>query len=253
MAIGFNFRLIFCSWIVIACSNLNSWAEDQIFLKKGDPVKGEIQEIKDGKVLVKLAAGTIPYPLDTIERVIMEERPSYHEGADAAASGDENKAIKILKPLVDKYIGLEVGWVADAAVYLAESYAKKGKTFKAEQLAEQILSLYRGSEYEVQGNVVTARLAFVKGDLEKAAILTEKLIQENTPKDEPIPDESKTRLLSSLTFQRAQIQEKKGQKADALESYLKVALIYSKPQSRAQAAQKRADLLRKDNKDLTVN
>jgi hypothetical protein len=112
---------------VIAAPSLS--AQDKIILKNGTNVEGEILSVDDnGGVTVKISAGMVPYPKNNIERVELKERPEYAAGIEAVAQQDYQTAIDKLKPLVDKFLGIDSDWVAESAGGLAESLAQTGKT-----------------------------------------------------------------------------------------------------------------------------
>ncbi|MEM9400452.1 MAG: hypothetical protein AAF984_09610 [Verrucomicrobiota bacterium] len=230
-------------------------AQDEIILKKGDPVKGEILRVQAPKfIFVKVPQGEIPFPMNNVKKIILGERPAYEKGINAYSEGKYADAIAALQPLVNKYMipELQAAWVADAASYIAQAHAQMEKTFDAEQMAKRIVDTYRGTELEDVGKVAQAHIAFKKDQFDQAYSLINE-ITANVKVDEVIPPKADLIMLGGLLYMKAQVEEKKGNNVEALENYLKVALIYNKPEQRARKAQQRADLLRQKNPNLTVN
>lgn len=249
-----SFPIPFVFYFLLAVTILPSLsrAADEIILKHGDPVKGEIHEIDAlGNVKITFSKGTLPFPLATIDSVKLEERPGYRKGVTAFLKNDYATAVTELKPLVDKFLGLRVEWVVSAAGYLAEALGAQKKTYEAEEIGKKILALYKGSEYELKGLVVSAKVAYFKDEMQEALRLVDEILKK-------LPNEAIPRndvlmgLMSDMIFLKAQVYEKLGQKQDALENYLKVATIYYKPKERAMAAQAKADKLCALDKKLVV-
>ncbi|NJK92580.1 MAG: hypothetical protein HC904_12580 [Blastochloris sp.] len=226
-------------------------AQDKIILRQGPPVQGEIQGVDAaGNVTIKFDKGTVPYPKGNIESVEVGERPEYAQGVEAVLEQNYAKGIELLQPLTTKFLGLETPWVADAAGYLAEALAATGKVFESEQICDKIIQLYPGSVLRYKGMIGKATVLLSRGKNDEAlALLSEVDKAVNTA---PIPDRKSLRILNHLYFVKAQIFEKKGDKQQALEAYLKVATLYYEPKKRADAAQARADAMRKEDPKLSV-
>ena len=227
-------------------------AQDKIILKQGAPVEGEIQTIdKSGNILLKESQGVIPYPKAIISRIEMKERPDYTAGMAAINQQDYPKGIEKLQPLIDKFMGLDVAWVAEGAGSLAEAMAKAGKTFDSEQLCDRIIAAYPGSQYRLKGMIGKANTLIVRDKADEALKTLEEV--EKGIEASPVPDLKAMSILSDLQFFRGNALLKKGDKAGALECFLKVATLYYKPEGRAKEAQALADRLRKEQPGLVVN
>jgi tetratricopeptide (TPR) repeat protein len=226
-------------------------AQDKIFPKGQPALEGEIQNLKGGNLTIKVANGQIPVPMDKVERVEMAERADFKKGVEAVQNEKYDEGIQLLKPLVDNYLGLDVGWVAEAAGYLAEAYAESKKVYDAEQLYSKLVATYPQSEFRFKGLVGAAKLDLVAG---KAADALAKLDSIVTALPKSVKPEPKLMAVySEVYFLRGQALEKLGRLPEALESYIKVEAVYYRPDRRAQAAKARADELRSKNKDLVVN
>ena len=250
----FVFSKLCCSLLVTGSvlSNTVLLAQDKIILKQGAPVEGEIQSIdKSGNILLKEAQGVIPYPKAMIDKLEMGERPDYVAGIEAINQQDYAKGIEKLKPLIDKFMGLDVAWVAEGAGYMAEALAKTGKTAASEELCDKIIASYPGSQYRLKGMIGKANTLIVREKPDDALKMLEEV--EKSVEAGAVPDPKTMTILSDLNFVRGQAQLKKGDKAGALECFIKVATLYYKPAKRAQEAQALADQMRKEDPALTVN
>jgi tetratricopeptide (TPR) repeat protein len=227
-------------------------SQDKIILRQGPPVQGEIQGVDAaGNVTIKFDKGTIPYPKANIESVEVAERPEYVQGVAAILEENFPKGIELLQPLTTKFLGLDAPWVADAAGYLAEALAATGKTFESEQICDKIIQSYPNSVFRYKGMVGKATILLSRDKADEAMALLDQV--DKAINISAIPDRKSLRILNHLYYVKAQVFEKKGDKQQALESYLKVAALYYEPKKRADAAQAKADALRKSDPKLVVN
>ncbi|MDR1190936.1 MAG: hypothetical protein LBK60_04620 [Verrucomicrobiales bacterium] len=226
-------------------------AQDKIIIKDGAPVEGEILSVDaNGSVSIKMANGTLPFAKAKIEKVELGVRPELAEGVAAVQQQDYAKAIATLKPLVDKFLGIDAEWVAEAAGDLAESLAQTGKTYDAEQLGDKIIAAYPNSAYKYKGMIGKAYTLIVREKYDDALALLKQADEALTPG--LVPDRKIMDIMSDLNYVRGQAYEKKGDNARALESYLKVVTLYYQPEKRAQQAQAKANDLRKKNPGLVI-
>lgn len=227
------------------------FAQDKLILKSGETVEGTVEGLTPtGDIRFKIAAGTVPYPKANILRVELAERPEFVAGIKAMEQQNFAEAIENLKPLVDKFLGIEVEWVAEAAGALAEALAQAGKTYDSEQLSDRIIAAYPNSPFRFRGMISKAYTLVVRERYDEAIKLLNEVVEAVKPG--PAPDARTMDILSYLHFVLGQAFEKKGENAKALESYLKVVTLYYLPAKRAQLAQERATELRRKNPGLVT-
>lgn len=215
-------------------------------------MQGEIQGVDAaGNVTIKFEKGTIPYPKANIESVEVAERPEYAQGVAAVLEENHAKGIELLQPLATKLLGLDAPWVADAAGYLAEALAATGKTFESEQLCDKIIQSYPNSVFRYKGMVGKATILLSRDKPDDAMVLLDEV--DKAVNTSAIPDRKTLRILNHVYYVKAQVFEKKGDKQQALESYVKVATLYYEPKKRADAARTKAEALRKADSKLVVN
>jgi len=105
---------------------------DTLYLKSGEEIKGMVMgTLPNGSINFKFAQGTLPYPKNTIKKIELGERPELKQAQAIAEAGKYQEVIKILTPVIDKYLGFQSPWVGQAASELANALAQTGKTLKA--------------------------------------------------------------------------------------------------------------------------
>jgi hypothetical protein len=228
-------------------------AQDKIILKAGAPVTGEILAFnaQANTVTLRTAQGEIPYPMANIARVELAERPAAAEGIAAAAEERYAEAVEKLRPLVDKFLGLDAPWVPQAASVLADALAQTGKTFESEKLAEAILKAYPNSVFRFQGMIAKASSLIAAKQLDQAMAVLDEVEKAFPPS--AAPDRRTLQILSNLYFSKGQIYKAKGDKARAFESFLTVAALYYEPAKRAAQALAEAEALKKEDPSLVIN
>lgn len=200
----------------------------------------------DGKIVqFQTPAGSIGYPLASVESVIMPAPPEYALAQQAMAAKDTKKALQLARGVYDKYKGLPVDWAKVAALMVADLLINSGETDKAEAMYREFEQLYPGGG-GLQAKVGRARIAVAKKDLLSAkdslAAVTEEALKMKT-----VPRENAF-AYSQAFYVMGMINEADGKPQEALENYLRtVTVFYNDPSSRA-AAQERADALRSRNK-----
>jgi tetratricopeptide (TPR) repeat protein len=240
--------LIFAATVIASSSLL---AQDKIILKNGESVEGEVQSVEaNGNVTFKMANGVIPYPKGNINKVELGDRPEFAEGVAAVEQQDYKTAIDKLKPLVDKFLGIDAEWVAEAAGDLAESLAQTGKTYDSEQLCDKVIAAYPNSPYKYKGMIGKAYTLVVREKYDDAIALLKEA--DEALKPGPVPNPKIMDIMGDLNYVRGQAYEKKSDNAKALESYLRVVTLYYQPVKRAQQAQTKASDIRKKNPGIAV-
>jgi|GEM_PF-535536 len=244
---------VFLAMTALLIASEAAAAQDKIILRAGAPAVGEIMayNAQSGTVTLKTAQGEIPYPMANITRVELAERPAAAEGISAAAEERYPEAVEKLKPLVDKFLGLDAAWVPQAAGVLAEALARTGKTFESEQLADAILKAYPNSVFRFQGMIAKASSLVARQQMDPALALLAEVEKAFPPT--AAPDAGSMQILSNLHFSKGQIYKAKGDKAKAYESFLTVASLYHQPAKRAAQALAEAEALRKEDPKLAVN
>ncbi|MEO0454321.1 MAG: hypothetical protein AAFY98_09310 [Verrucomicrobiota bacterium] len=241
-------------FLIITHASVTS-AADRIIQKNGTERVGTIMGLtKNGNrslLNFKFEGGQVPIPMKNVRTIELEERPQFAEGKERYEANEFEEAIKILRPLVNSYAGIESGWVAEALGMLTDSLIQTGKTFAAKEWGERLQELYPDSPYRLKGEITRARTMFRPDKVDGAIEILNKVLEELPKK--AVHDPATMRVYSSLHTAFAEAHEIKGNKQEALQNYLLVATVYYQPESKAADALKNADRLRSANPDLAVN
>jgi tetratricopeptide (TPR) repeat protein len=224
--------------------------QDRIELKQGNPVVGEITSFKNDMIMVKTEGGEYPVAVASMKSVSMEPRPELEQAVQAMDKEDYARAVQLLAPVREKFLGVPVPWVAEAAGYLADALAAQGKTFESEQLGKEILRLYPDSIYRLKGVLTQARTALAEKKPDEAARLAGEVGQQI--KAGPVPDPQNMQILGDIHMLLGEIALQKNDRQQALEHFLLVHTIYHKPERRAERALAEARKLRDADAALHV-
>jgi len=230
-------------------------APDRVVMDNGQVREGKILGVsRNGAMrMINFAyqGGQIPIPERNIRRVVLQERPSFKEGAQAYQDGDYARAVEILQPLADTYLGINSPWVGETVGMLSDSLIRMGKTFAANEWGEKLAEAFPDSPFRLKGQVTKARTLLDSGKADEA-ISTLEAVKGELPQV-AVPEPAAMGVLSDVHLAMGEAYEAKGDKAKALENYLLVATVFHQPASQAKRAQAKANALRDQNPELAVN
>jgi TolA-binding protein len=108
-------------------------------------VTGEVVRVTTQDVILKIAAGEIPVHRADIERMEVA-RPADVDKAIAALRAQQYAdAVKLFKPAVDRYGGLDVAWVQDAVIGLGHAYLGAKDFVSAKKMFDAFKAVYPAS------------------------------------------------------------------------------------------------------------
>ena len=221
-------------------------APHSLMLKGGQTLQGTILGVSGGGVQFQTQAGTVTYPLVTVEKVLMPIPPEIALARQAFDGKDYPKALSLAKSVADKYKGLPVEWAQYATQLVGDIYVTMNDLPKAEAAYNEFEALYKGVG-GLQASVGRARIAAAKSDFVKARELVQP-ITEQALKEKNIPRQNAI-AYSGAFFVMGQVKESDKDYSGALEDYLRTVTIFWNDAAAVAAAQERADALRKDNKN----
>ncbi|HEY0257642.1 MAG TPA: hypothetical protein VGC39_09385 [Candidatus Methylacidiphilales bacterium] len=221
---------------------------DEIKRKHGKVITGgQIVKVADGKVIVNINGGTVPYYLSDIQSVTMPPPAAMANMKDPTPA----TAAAILDPLVKQYAGLPADWVVDAMVQLAQADDALGKSDLATNLYNQIDQLYPGSPYLIQAVAGKAKSSLQHGKVDEAIAALQPLIDKANQNVAPSPSDGRLYANAFLVYGQALEAQKKF--SQALEAYLTVKTMFYQNSTLAQQADQLAGKLRQENPGLGVD
>jgi hypothetical protein len=226
---------------------------DDIQLKSGSTVTGEITGVSDGQIsiTITLASGGAGKTVVNLSDVKSVDMPPPDSMAALKADAPPATVIATLSPLVKAYAGLSTQWVIDAMAQLADAYENSNQDAQAVAIYAQINQLYPNSSYQNAAAAGLAQLDLQQGKVDDALAKLQPIIDKASADLAPSPEEGRSYARAFLVYGRALQQEK--QYSKALEAYLTVkTMFYQNPVLAAQADQL-ASALRQQNPGLGVD
>lgn len=213
---------------------------DTIVRKSGQTLEGQIVGSSGGNISIKVGVGTTAIPLSDVTQLRMDPPAEFTAAAAQLASGDAKGAAAALEKIHRTFSGLPAPWAERAAVMLGDAKLAAGDQAGAKAAYEQFSKTYPAAQ--ALANLGLARLAVESGNHSAAAKLLEPLVAESDkivlPPDGTGPE------LSIAFYLLGRTQEAAGNKAKALENYLKAFALFPFDENAAADAKKRADALR---------
>ncbi len=235
----------------VAVSSLAA-ADDQIQLKSGSTITGQINGVSDGQISVTIAlasggVGKTVVNLSDVKSVQM----ATPEAVTALKNAAPDAVIAGLEPIVKQYAGLDTPWIVDAMAQLADAYESAGQNDKAVATYVQINQFYPGSNHQNEAAAGLAQLDLQQGKVNDALAKLQPVIDKASQDLAPSPDDARSYARAFLVYGQALQQQKEN--AKALEAYLTVKTMFYQSPALVAQAEKLASALRQQNPGLGVN
>ena len=233
-------------------------AQDRLVFKDSPThvQEGKIVGLNGNTVLINVAttsgAGQMGFDLGLISRIDSTPPPAFQAGNAAYAAGQWDKALAVLKPIVDQFRGLPTDWARQATGMLGDLYIEKNDVAKAEAAYNDFRRLYpAASGGTLRASVGQARVAFARNNAALAAQQLEPI------KQAALKAPAEVSQLDGAAYGQAfylsgQLHEREGNYQAALEDYLRTVTLFYQDPSANTHAQSSADALRAAHKDLSV-
>jgi tetratricopeptide (TPR) repeat protein len=220
------------------------YAQEKIIKTDGTAQDVKIVNVTGSNVQIQVGNGVIGIPIATISQIIMAPPAEFGQAMTAYEGKDYAKAAGLAKTVVDKYKGLPIDWARQATAMLGDIYVEQNDLQKAEAAYLDFLKAYPGKG-SLQTDVGLARIAFSKKDYSAAK---QKLIpiKEQALKLKNVPSDVGA-AYSKAFYLLGQIEESEGNFSDALQDYLRTVTLFYQDHIAVNAAQQKADVLRKDH------
>jgi len=220
-------------------------APDQL-IKRGTPATREnvkILRVEGANIIVAATGGERGVPLSTVSSVVMKAPQEFTDGSQAAVEGDVDKALPLIRGVVDQFKGLPVAWARQALLLLSDLYIAQDKLDEAEKVIAEFQKLYSGANAAMQAAVGSANIALARKDYAKAREILEPIVQKAL--ETLTPAAAVAPAYSQAFYLLGQVAEAEGMYPQALQFYLYTVTIYYHDEKSAAAAQQKADELRK--------
>lgn len=219
-------------------------ADHRVILRDGRVQEGEVLEVSDGTVQLRLPQGAVGLPLAAIERVEMPAPPELERARRAYADSNYQEAQRLVTSINDKFLGLPTPWAEESALFAGDILVELEQYEQAEASYERARTLYPASGGE-RSTVGMARIAVARGDLEEAGELLEPfselaLREKNPTREQQI-------LFSQVFYVLGRIAEAEGNYPTALQNYMRTVAIFPENPSAVESARQRADVLREEH------
>ncbi len=242
------YKLLLAGAVTCVAAGTLFAAEDIMTRSNGQVVRGEVTQVFPDAIMMKYLDDrsgrevSLKFFYRDMKSLELNIPPSYEEGMKQFASGDYQKAVTSLEPIVTKYKGAIDPRVGTALITLADSYVALDNLAKAEPLYAEFAKLY--PDQASLANVGLAKIANVKGESDKVMTLLANFEKQASAIQSP--SLAQERAFCEAFYILGQAYEKKKDYSKALECYLKSAVIYSGYKEMAARAQAKADALRKN-------
>lgn len=233
---------------LIGCGVLASetaFGQAVIKLRTGKTEQGTILGVTTAGVELQFGTNKAAFPMNMIAEVQMAPPSDLAAAQKAYAAKQYPAALTALKKVTDKFKGLPTDWAQLSTSMLGDIYVAMNDLPKAEAAYKDFAKLYSGGG-SLQAEVGIARIAVSKKDY---AAAKQKLqpIADAALKSKDVPKANQF-AYSQAFYVLGQIKESEGDRAGALEDYLRTVTLYFHDPSAAASARERADALRADAK-----
>lgn len=214
-------------------------AQDAITQKGKTQQPGQILSVADGKIKFKVGPVETSVPLDQVASVVKAPPKGYEDALAAWQTGDANKTLSLLKPVVDTFRGLPTPWAERASALLGEVYLSLDQMPAAETAFADFQKAYPGATSV--SDIGLARLAVSKKDYASAKAKLEPVVAEAATV--VLPGTGKSATYGQAFYLMGMIREAEGAYPEALRDYLSTVTLFYEDKAVVAKAQERADVL----------
>jgi tetratricopeptide (TPR) repeat protein len=239
-------RLWCLAWVAIwaACATLA--AQDVVLQKDGQRREGEILGLAGGKLKIKVGPAETSIAMDQVASVTKAPPKAYEESLKAWQSGNANKTLGLLKPLVEAFRGLPVEWAERASALLGDVYLSLDQFPAAEAAFSEFTKSYPNATSLT--DLGLARLAVTKKDFEGAKSKLTPIVAEAAKV--LAADAGKSATYGQAFYLMGVVRESEGAYAEALRDYLSAVTLFHDDEAIVAKAQERAEFLVKEKQAI---
>ena len=234
------------AWVAILAACATLAAQDVVVQKDGQRRDGEILGLADGKLKIKVGPAETSIPMDQVVSVTKASPKAYDESLKAWQTGNANKTIGLLKPLVDNFRGLPVEWAERASALLGDVYLSLDQFPAAEAAFAEFTKSYPNATSLT--DLGLARLAVTRKDFQGAKSKLAPIVAEAGKV--LAADAGTSATYGQAFYLMGVVRESEGAYAEALRDYLSAVTLFHDDEAIVAKAQERAEFLVKEKQAI---
>lgn len=202
----------------------NLLAEDKLVRANGT-VSGKITKVDDNQVYLQLGdAGGTAFKRSDIKQVEIDKPASYEQGLKALKEGKIDAAIEAFEPIHSKYYGLPQPWLEDVSIKLGDCFLRKKNWAKARDVFQKFQKFYPQSSFKDAATYGDAHSSLGLNEKARAIELLEGMLAAH--KDDISVSAEQSEGLGRACVVLGQSYAQSGKAKEALETFLKVPVLY---------------------------
>lgn len=217
-------------------------AQDLVVQKDQQRRQGEILGVADGKLRIKIGPAETSLPMDQVASVTKAPPKAYDDAMAAWQDSNANKALGLLKPIVETFRGLPTDWAERSSALLGDVYLSLEQLPAAEAAFAEFANAYPGSKS--RSDVSLARLSISHDDFADAKARLAPIVAEAG--SVVTVGAGKNATYGQAFYLMGIIHEKEGAYPEALRHYLSAVTLFHDDKAVVAKAQERADFLIKE-------
>ncbi len=235
-------RLSRAALVAIIATASSLLAEDLVVQKDQQRREGEILGIAGGKLRIKIGPAETSLPLEQVTSVVKAPPKAYDEALNAWQDGNANKALSLLKPIVDTFRGLPTDWAERSSALLGDIYLSLDQLPAAEAAFAEFAKAYPGSKS--RSDMSLARLAVSHQDFAGAKTRLTPIVAE--AESAVTAGAGKRAIYGQAFYLMGIVHENEGAYPEALRHYLSAVTLFHDDKAVVVKAQERAEFLIKE-------
>ncbi|HEY5706929.1 MAG TPA: hypothetical protein VIS96_15305 [Terrimicrobiaceae bacterium] len=235
-------RLSCVALIAIFTTAASLLAQDVVVQKDKQRREGEILGVAEGKLKIRIGPAETSLPMDQVASVTKAPPKACDEALIAWQSGNANKALGLLKPVVETFRGLPTDWAERGSALLGDIYLSLDQLPAAEAAFAAFTKAYPSAKS--LSNIGLARLAVSRKDFDAAKTRLEPIIAEAESVVAAGTGQSAT--YGQAFYLMGIVRENEGAYPEALRDYLSAVTLFHDDKAVVAKAQERADFLVKE-------
>jgi tetratricopeptide (TPR) repeat protein len=217
-------------------------AQDLVIQKDNQRREGAVLGVTDGKLRIKIGPAETSLPMEQVASVVKAPPPQYEDALKAWQSGNAEKTLSFLKPVVETFRGLPTEWAERASALLGDVYLSLDQLSAAEAAFAEFTTAYPASKS--LANIGLARLAVARKDFAGAKSRLTPIVAEAN--DIIATDAARSANYGQAFYLMGIVRENEGAYPEALRDYLKAVTLFHGDKAIVAKAQERAEFLIKE-------